>query len=216
MKKVILIIVLVCFASCKKATELDLSSLYSIDVQGTWNLQDSCHSFSGAYAKMTYVFVGNNYNQTVRIYSNSNCSSPLLTFGLSATYAISNVVDNFLEYRGDFDETLADYTVTVNDASVVSNYNTNNFCGFNDWQLNVPKSVLGRNCGGGLMPSAGAVNYNIIMKITTTTTTSIPGFPPIVYTAGDIYFGIGDATNDGSTPSRRYSTGDGSYVFRKQ
>lgn len=207
MKLAIAILILFLTASCKpKTEEVDLSSIV-----GTWNLKPSCkQSATSGYISMQLVYSEASFAQTVSVYSDLNCSVPILTIAISGTYITSNLTSTMLEYRADLDSTLAVYQITPNSSGLATDYNTSSYCGYNNWQLNVPKDVTGRNCDGTIIPSVGAVEYSFFEKVKVGYTMLGTEFAP-----DDLYFGTKDSTHDGTSPTQRYAVGYVAYIFSR-
>ena len=57
------------------------------------------------------------------------------------------------------DVTIESVTSTSLRSSDVTYSNTNSYCGYNDWAINVPKNVSGRDCGGSTTSIGAHVTY---------------------------------------------------------
>lgn len=205
----IAILLILTAASCKPKVE---ESVEISGIEGVWNLKPACKQSSSSYLNIANVFTQTTFSQITTVYSNSSCSIPTLTISISGTYVVSNIMPQTFEEQGDLDSTLIAFQITLNSSTLVTDYNTNSYCGYNSWQLNVPKDVSGKSCNGSTMPSAGAVEYSIYRKVkigTTSPISQIQTFP------GDLYFGTSDSTHNGTTQSQRFVSGNVSYIYAK-
>ncbi len=174
---------------------------------GTWSLREVCkYSSASGYVKMDQVYTNSTFDQTATIYSDSVCTVPLVAINLTGTYFTSNYKSTTAEEGMDIDSTLSGYLATAKSSTLVSTYNTNSYCGFSDWQINVAKSLLGRTCDGSVMPSAGTIEYSFYRK----SKISIMG-----QQIGDLLFGTDDASHNGTSPSQRYVVLDGTFPLKK-
>jgi hypothetical protein len=116
----------------------------------TYNVKDehlglwaACINDFGDNTSMLYTYSLSSYSLTSAFiyYSNVNCQTANLVF---EERFVSEVL------RDDTKHTT--YLVGASSKSLVASdvtyNNTNSYCGFNDWVLNTPKNILGRNCMG--------------------------------------------------------------------
>ena len=205
----IAILLILSITSCKPKVEAPVDVP---GIEGTWNLKPTCKQSSSSYLKIADVFTLTTFNQTTTVYSDSNCTTPSLTIAMSGSYIVANILATTYEEEGDIDSTLVVFQITLNTSTLVSDYNTSSYCGYSNWQLNVPKDVLGKNCGGSTMPSAGAVEYSIYRKVKIGTTSPIS----LIQTyPGDLYFGTSDSTHNGASSAQRFVSGNLSYIYAK-
>lgn len=207
-KLVFICLVLFSVLSCKKKLE-DAST--DTALTGDWNLKTVCTSISGGYAKENYIFTDVDFTETASIYSDSNCTVPLINVIITGQYQVSNLVSDFFKDKWDLDSTLGTYSIELKSSSIVTSYNTASYCGFNNWTINTKKNVAGLNCGGTVMPSAGTIAYGFVVFVNHD---SISGPFGNTY-SGDMYFGSGDSTHDGSSPAQRYNVHNMTYIFVK-
>ena len=215
MKMLITILLILSVTSCKPKIEEPIAapSIEGVEgIEGTWNLKPTCKQSSSSYLNIAEVFTQTIFSQITTVYSNSSCTTPILTFSIAGTYVVSNITHEILEEQGDLDSTLLEFQITLNNSTLVTDYNTSSECGYNDWQLNVPKDVLGKSCDGSTLPSAGTVEYSIYRKVKVGMTFPIS---LIQTNPGDLYFGTSDSTHNGTAPSQRFVSGSLSYIYAK-
>lgn len=67
-----------------------------------------------------------------------NCSQPL--------YSFENIFDKFYHDGSDYGFQLAKQTIVVLNQNLANSFNSSNFCGFNNWTVNIPKIVTFLSC----------------------------------------------------------------------
>jgi hypothetical protein len=109
---------------------------------GSWTT--GCITSSDNSSKIIHnlVISGNpkTVSLVVKVYplNSSDCSSgQLAEFESQASYTRTG---------DDYDTVLTSYGYTPKSSQIVNSVNFSGFCGFNDWQLNVKKNILDRNC----------------------------------------------------------------------
>jgi hypothetical protein len=192
--------------SCKKKIE---DSSKDTALTGSWNFKSGCKSITGGYAKENYVFTDVDVTQTVSVYSDSNCSAPLISVIITGQYQVSNLVSDFFKDKWDLDSTLGTYSIELKSSSIVTSYNTASYCGYNNWTINTKKNVAGLNCGGTVMPSAGVVEYGFVVFVKQFES----GGPFTSTYPGDMYFGSGDSTHDGTSLEQRFNVHNLTYIY---
>jgi hypothetical protein len=132
------------------------------------------------------------------IYTESGCSQAIATAHTGGELNVS--ADSSAPAGAEAaDLTLNALTLAINDAQYVDYMNQESFCGYNNWVLNQPQDVLGKNCGGQAMPTAGSISYDIM------------GFG----TDGNLYMGLVTDTQTGTSVQTRPTTLDTSIVYSK-
>lgn len=182
--------------------------------RGTWNLKPACKKSTtgSSYVKIKNIFTVTSFEQTTSVYADSTCASLTLTLVTSGSYLTANLTSGTFEYQADLDLTLQALQITPNTSTLVSSYNSASYCGYNTWQLNVPKDIAGQNCDGSIIPSTGTVEYNIYRKVILGTTSPVTN---IQTNPGNLYFGASDSTHDGKSAPQRYVAGSLSYIYVK-
>lgn len=195
MKDLSLLLLAVMLSGCM--SEVDLPS--SSDLEGG-NWYADCEYDGTSYQTRTTSFVAGSYTHVTTHYSDSSCLQKALDLGETGTYTIGGQVPNASRY--ELDRTLTSLTITPQNSTAVTNYNTSSLCGFSDWAIGVTKNVTGLNCGGDYLPAAGLKYYDVFI-IWPYSVPATPGYPGTGITAGTLNFGYTDSTNDGSTPAKR-------------
>jgi hypothetical protein len=98
------------------------------------------------------------------------------------------------------DNTIVSAAETPLSQSFVSQYNDDNYCGYSDWEIGVPKDVTGRQCDEDDEPiNAGDIDYNIIK-----------------YDNGTVWLGFYPQDDDltGTTPANRPTELDTQHEMR--
>jgi hypothetical protein len=144
------------------------------------------------------------YSANLNLYSDQGCSTAASVITESGNYVFTDMDSGG---TGTVDWTVTGYQITALSASQTSTYNGANYCGYSDWQVNVPKNVLGRTCDTVHVPVSGTVRYDIynIAQLTLVLTGT---------TAGDLKFGYIDASHDGTSPSTRPDATDARLVYK--
>lgn len=204
MKTILLSLITLSLFSCKPKVEESSSLAGGGGLAGTWNKKVTCKSSSaGSYSKtkLVYAQTTSTFEETSNVYSDSTCSTPILTLAVKGNYTTSNATSDLFEDQMDLDSTLISLLVTPNSAAIVTDYNTVVYCGFNNWQLNISKDVAGLTCSGSVMPSSGTVQFTFytISKVSSTG----PIAPSDV---GDLNFGTTSSGRDGTSISQRHTT----------
>lgn len=133
---------LLAFASCNsgggKSTTSAISN--SAGIEGVW---ESCLNYEAdsLSEKNIYLITDKVIQQVTTTYSGSNCIKG------NEEYNYRYIMSYFLS-GSNIHLSMESVTSTSLDPSDVSYSNTNNYCGYNNWVLNIPKNVSGRNCGG--------------------------------------------------------------------
>ncbi|HEX7676186.1 MAG TPA: hypothetical protein VF412_18560 [Bdellovibrio sp.] len=194
---------------CSKTnTSLDLNSGLPSLEGGAWQMD--CSSFTG-YEAATITYAGGSYQHLTSNYSDASCAVKQMETVEQGTYQIGDTESGTSMVQ--LDRTLSVLTIKPLTAAIVSQLNSQSFCGINSWTLNFAQDVTGRNCSGVLVPSAGATYYDIY----SIASVDMPAFGGLQATSrGDLTFGYNDTSHDGSTPSERPNSLSGNYVFRKQ
>lgn len=93
----------------------------------------------------------------VNAFSDDTCETLVGTFELNSV--IESRVGN--QYNLIVQDSSDSYTFTPKSASYAFFINSMNFCGFNDWGLDVSKSILGVSCQGAELVEAGPDSVTI-------------------------------------------------------
>lgn len=203
MKNVLLLLTSLLVVSCAKLEELPFTDA---KLEGPlW--ATSCYSdTNGNYTKSSVRLSGGSYRHQATLYSDGSCSTPTADLIEIGSYQIGEaVVEGSMTYK--LDRTYSSFKLKPRQPSLASGFNSQNFCGFNTWLLNVEHDVTGLTCGSSLMPNAGEKFYDVYVIWPMT----IPGS----VVEGDLNFGFTDTTYDGKTPQNR-PTSVGDPTYRKQ
>lgn len=195
MKQIVTILAIsVVLTNCQKKAEINSPSE---SIEGsTWST--SCTSAGqGYYDTRSANFTNGQFTMSQSGFSDASCASGYLKMDVTGTYVFSGVIDDKKNYVG-VDETLASITVTPLSATIVSYYNTNSYCGFTNWTLNVAKNITGLNCGGDQISAAGTVGYDIYYA-----------------SNGILNFGLYDSTHNGTSTVTRPEELDTAFSFTK-
>lgn len=162
---VISILFMVFIVSCGSGggsdTNIEPTSSFSItgesgnqvSLNGTWSKECDPDIAEGESESAVATISGSNFSQEMNLWFNSTtCSgisdatvtmtaSIVLGSELTATLEASNVTATEIDIAWD------SYEGTLNNSDTVSQFNTNNECGLNDWVLNTPKDLLESECG---------------------------------------------------------------------
>jgi len=205
MKTLIGLILIFCIVACTKPEIITDESSASDIEGGTW--LSGC-GYSGSYYEIrSSGLSGGQFTQSATAFGASGCASPIIKMDITGTYVLGGRLS---ETSGSFkiDYTLATFSLTPMDATVVTSYNTGSFCGFNDWALGVSKDVTGLTCNSSSIPSAGDMSYDIFQIYTT----SIPSAGIV---EGELNFGYYDASHDGTSDAQRPTSLDGTFNYSR-
>ena len=147
----LLIIVILFLIGCAKESGTSTTSS-NTELEGKWittcYLSDN-DSTIWKYSISTITVSGSNLENEEKYYRDINCSSQTitlrlvwkeLTIGDEITYEDGN---NGYQYTVKVDS----YNRTMHESEGVGSYNSTNYCGFSDWELNVEKNYTGKTCG---------------------------------------------------------------------
>jgi hypothetical protein len=124
-----------------------------VHLNGTWNKQCDPDMEEGESESATATITGSNFSQEMNFWFNSTtCTGiPDATATLTASFGLGAQLTTTLNGSNvtatEIDITWESYDITPNTQEMVSQFNANNGCGFNDWVLNSPKDLLGSKCG---------------------------------------------------------------------
>ncbi len=201
-----LVLITSCQVKTNSSSETSVGSLF-----GQWGPRNNCvYVGSSTYMKETLTFNRDlTFINTYESFKDSGCYfSPVVTQKIYGTFNV--VPTNSSETNGTMDSVIQTWVIVPTSSAAASSYNSLNYCGFNNWALNVEKNVTGLNCGTTTMPSAGTTEYSVY-KVETS---YIPGFAPYFDAVfpGDLSFGTkGSTTNDGTTPEKRHTVYGSAY-----
>lgn len=163
---------------------------------GTW--VSNCFTSTPSIGKVA-LFSGGNFVKETYVFTDSSCAS--------LNYVVQEL-GTYIRNGTNLDLTFSDIKLYPMTPILVNSYNTNTYCGYNDWAVAIGKSVAGRNCGGTLVRSAGSMLYDIHYI------EPVGGF--MGSQLGDMKFGTSGGGNNGATPATRYTWTDGTYIYRIQ
>lgn len=170
----------------------------------------SCSSYSG-YEADTATYNGGSYQHLISAYSDASCSVKQMEMVEQGTYQIGGAESGTSMI--ELDRTLSVFTIKPVTAAMVTQMNSQSFCGITSWTLNVAQDVTGKTCSGTVIPAVGAVYYDIY----SVAQFDMPAWGGSQATyRGDLMFGYDDTAHDGSTPSARPNSLSGNHVYRKQ
>lgn len=214
MRKLVVIILSMLVISCaKEEVKPSVDDLFGPEISlegGTW--KTGCVIKSSIAQNLTASYNSSIYQHSGKIYSDIGCQTESLEIVEAGSYTIQGKSPGTSMIM--LDRVISSMTLKPLSASIANTYNTNNHCGYSDWSVGVAKNVLGRTCSGVLIPSPGAVYYDLY-SIARFDTSAIPGFPGTGSHRGDLNFGYTDSGKDGSTEDKR-PTSVTSPAFRRQ
>ena len=124
------------------------------EFEGNW--QGPCSS--NRYT--VYRFDGSLLTIESNVFSDAGCTSPKSLRTRTAPYTITGESPDVPGAKMVSEVAGATYETPLTQAAVDS-FNSTSFCGFTDWQLDVPQETTGLTCGGSQIPAAGSLRYNI-------------------------------------------------------
>lgn len=162
-----------------------LGGIAKADSQFDGNWKSNCYSQSAQgqtqYGVDQMAITDSTLTVDSDVYSDASCSSQsIATIHTSEDLALSTD-SNTPQGVEDADLTLAALTIAFHSAQYISYMNSEQFCGYNNWVIDQPQDVLGKNCGNQQLPSEGTVSYDIIGLDSTgalhmgLTTSDLPG-----------------------------------------
>lgn len=99
-----------------------------------------------------------------RVYSDKNCTLEIYELTYSGNILVFPPTDAAASYN-HLDIIYSDITITPRDQNTVKGFNAQVMCGFINWTLNLPKSVIGLSCAGfnngNPFPATGVTHYDI-------------------------------------------------------
>ncbi|WP_374078933.1 hypothetical protein [Bdellovibrio bacteriovorus] len=190
MKNFILFVVTVTLVACAKEDDS------SEGLEGSW--QTECSKSSSTSSISSLSFSGGSFTGAALGYAGLTCSTPAIEMNITGSYIVGGVVkENPKSYALDL--TYGPTTMKALSQAQVDHFNTNSYCGFTDWTLNVAKDVSGLTCGGSQVAAVGKKYYDIFAIYNY----SLSIDDVKIHDIGDLNFGGNDATYDGSTPEKR-------------
>ena len=193
MKTLIISLVMLSLLACQKK---ETANEPSESIEGSsWG--SNCAPTGQLYDFRTANFTNGQFSMTSSAYADYRCSTGLLKMEAKGTYTIGSVISSTTNYVA-IDEVLINMLVTPLNASVVSSYNTNSFCGFTNWALGVAKDVAGLVCNGEQVTASGTAGFDIYYA-----------------SNGVLNFGLFDASHDGSSASTRPVDLDKTFNYTK-
>jgi len=141
------------------------------------------------------------YKMVSIIAAGAGCSQPLYRMEEFGKYGVGPAVSS-ISGAHEFNQTIEKILFTLFDAGYAQSYNDDNWCGFSDWAVGIPKDISGRTCRQSVHPAHGATRFGIYR----------------VDTVGGrlaLSLGRGDSTHDGQSPTRRPVELDDSILPKK-
>lgn len=107
------------------------------------------------YSMRSTIFVNADMiSEVIRYYSGAGCTTGNDVYEDRSIYNYTKISSGYrLIYVGMSSTSLAASDVTYN--------NTNSYCGYNNWTINIPKLILGRNCGGDVINEGDYMDVNV-------------------------------------------------------
>lgn len=117
------------------------------DLQGKWVADCRPSSLiAGRFSIEQYEFSPTNtYNYRTDIYSDAGCTALETTYEDEGTYALPGTAK---EGTQPINFTVTDVIVTPRTDTIANQYNSQEYCGFTDWQAGYGKSMMGHECDG--------------------------------------------------------------------
>lgn len=147
-----IILIIILLSNCAKQDSTSSDSNATLEIEGTWvttcYLNDN-DSNTWKYRLNTFKVSGTDIENKKEYFSNVNCLSRTitikekyhnLTLGEDVTYESGNKGKKFIINVDSFNRIL-------HTESLVNNYNSWVYCGYNNWELEVKKEFTGKTCG---------------------------------------------------------------------
>lgn len=195
MKQIITIFAVLSLVACSQKKEE--ANEPSESMEGSAWSTGCVDTGQSVYDKRTANFTGGSFTIVSTMYADSACSTGYIKMEMAGSYVISGVVSETTNYVG-LDETISSINLTLLDATLVSYYNANSYCGFTNWAINVAKNIAGLTCDGSTISAAGTTGYDIYYA-----------------SNGILNFGLYDASHDGMSTATRPVAIDPVYSFTK-
>ena len=137
--------------SCAKKSDSSSSSSTTTEVEGTWVV--SCYASGNYYLIKTIAVTGTSVVHKDEYHSDSSCATDYETWEVTFSSLSIGEAQTFATYGSSggsghkFTMTLSTNTFTPHTSGMVSNDNTNSWCGFSGWEINTATSIAGKTCG---------------------------------------------------------------------
>lgn len=137
MKFVAVVLSVLFLVSCNKKEGSPINTTTPPDL-GTY---ETCENVDGISAK-TKVFLNEiSMAGTITFFASTDCPTGQELFSETDIYSYSR-------NGTSFSLTMESVSFALYNSTIVSQFNTQSFCGYSDWVINVPKRAAGRNCDG--------------------------------------------------------------------
>ena len=163
-----------------------------VDLDGQWEQKCQTFGVDGEFSyNVFYEFTGAEISGSITMWDTPDCSATeksnvLLKINLNLGEEVSAAYNNENVTATVVDTTIVSYKITYYDQTSIDILNQKEYCGFNDWTIDVPKEVSGRECDEETMPDG---NSKTILYLDDTTTPNT------------IYFGESEGeTNENGYP----------------
>jgi hypothetical protein len=157
-------------ADTNDSGSMDASATPAERLQGLW--QGICIGESldddggtGESSRQGFAFSGDQFVSRIERYFDLGCVSPIVRLEISGTFAVGDAVAS-LNGAHDLDVTVSGLTAQLTNADFVDAANTEQFLGFDDWQANTARDVLGIDVFGTGHPlEQGSTIYQIFQIV---------------------------------------------------
>ena len=130
-------------SSSSDDTSADLDSL-----QGTW--KTNCHSSDSLYRILSISINSTDVTINYEYHSDASCNTDYAIFVDtydSLSLGTKMEFTNSTAEGRQFTINVKKFTLAPQDSALVTSYNNNTHCGYNDWVINEFKDIHGKTCG---------------------------------------------------------------------
>jgi hypothetical protein len=96
------------------------------------------------------------------VFSDSSCSTKAIATVQTGESLALSTDSNTPQGAEDADLTLTTLTLAFHAAEYISYMNQEQFCGYDNWVIDQPQDVAGKDCANQTIPSEGTENYDLI------------------------------------------------------
>lgn len=165
MKKLALMFLSIAMIACKGGGGgVGSSAVTEVNPYGVYQICEY-DSDSDMSSRSLIYLNGNLFTETITYYLGANCQAGSEVFDERYIYSYSKTGTNYRIYLEGLTST------SLNNGDLNFN-NTNSYCGYNNWVLNVPKNILGRDCAGTTLNQGDFADVTAVMSGTNLVVTS--------------------------------------------
>lgn len=116
------------------------------ELEGTWATTCENDSNGTSSEQTTITFAGGLVSGTSRFYSGENCTTEVLNIASSGTFTVGDDVAG-VDGAKNLDIETESLIFEVKSEAIVTQYNSDSYCGKSDWAVNTPASLNPGDCG---------------------------------------------------------------------